>query len=249
VKKAPFPLAALLLTLPAFAEARTPVSSLATLPAPKPITTAPKADGVKVDAGETLSPWRYVEAHAAIAQGYCFVSRDPSMMLQVSTMLATTSRNELWHLREAGDSATLERSEYSADLSDNTVHVKGRSTVKLAAVAQAFGVTAWAFRDTDGAIILLARGGDFGRQAQPPPNPKEDKGFLAFPSSNCSFGATRIDRAVIKTGAVAHLRGNLPKVGEGKSARISQFSLDVTVGKLTRDPEPMLSVRLREIGD
>ncbi len=65
-----------------------------------------------------------------------------------------------------------------------------------------------------------------------------------FASSNCSFGATRMNAASIAAGAVAHLSGE--RTPDPKGPR-EVFAVDISASKLSRDPEPMLSVRVRKL--
>jgi hypothetical protein len=154
------------------------------------------------------------------------------------------TENELWRLTEADGKATLERTRFEVASYLKSAWVKSRTSIELREVAKASGVTVWGYREPSGDVVLLARGGEGGRESARPKKVPEDQG-IEFVSSDCSFGATRINAAAIRSGGAAQLRGSLPAVGEGKQKVIPRFVIDGSLAKLARDPEPVLSVRVR----
>lgn len=231
----------LCLGAPAFAGERTNLGDIPTLPAPKDATDAPKTMGVP---GLTLkevhtSRSSYYEVHAASAQGYCLVNRDHVFELQTDT--TDTASDEVWRLVEKDGTATLERTRYEIAPFVGNVWVKSKVTIELKALATDLGLTAWGMREANGDVVVLAKRVTFGQES----GPQSETGFSST-TSGCIFGAARIRAAALKTGGgTAQLTGRLPAEGEGKSRVEPQFVIDVSAVKVSRQPEPVVSVRLR----
>lgn len=224
------------------------LSELPALPAfkapPSPLAPA-EIPGVKItksSAGTTT----YVEASASTRAGYCFVQRLVGLELLGSVGLSADV-DEMWRFAEKDGSATLERIVFDADVAADKLMVRGRTSIALRQVATMEGLAAWAFRDSDGSVVILARGGDSGRQSVS--GKREEIDMMQFSSSSCAFGATRLDGRRAVVGATARLSGTL--LGGGAAAPSNAragapgFVLDSSLAKTSRDPEPMLSVRLR----
>ncbi|MBX3234001.1 MAG: hypothetical protein KIT84_34505 [Labilithrix sp.] len=238
-------LATFAVTLPAAAGERTAVSAVPRLPAVKDATTPPPLMGVpglKVTQKETPHS-KYVELEARRAQGYCLVSRDVGFQLNDST--TSTEDNELWRFSEADGKATLERIRFEVAIEQ--AWVKSKASVELRALAKAHGVTVWGMRETNGDLIVLVKDATGGVEANEPPKKAEDVPLFRFASSSCTFAATRIQASIVAKGGAAQLTGELPAEGEGKSKIVPRFVVDVSTSKVSRDPEPVLSVRVRRM--
>jgi hypothetical protein len=228
---------------PSHAGETAPISSLPTLPTAKDRTDPPKDYGVPglVIKEESSAGRSYFEARAVTAQGYCIASSEFGLRL-ASTSSVSSKEDELWRLVEKDGKATFERTRYEVASSSNSAWVKSKTQIELRAVAHAHGVTVWGYREPSGDIVLLAHGATGGRQLRPK---KADEDSFSFVSSDCAFGATRLHAQEAKNGTFAQITGSLPAVGEGKSKVIPRFAIDSSLAKLARDPEPVLSVRVR----
>ena len=241
-------LAALLASSPGSAGDKLAISTLPTLPAPRDRTEPPKDYGVP---GITVKErqWAsrsHLELTAATSRGYCIVDASDSALQLASSTTMFEGQMELWKLVEADGKATLERTRFTIASNLNDLWVQSKTSTDLRAVARSDGVTVWAFRDASrGDVVLLARGATGGREAHA--KSAEDEGLPDFVSSGCTFGAARLPSSAAKAGALAHLNGTLPPVGEGKSKVTPRFVVDGSLAKLSRDPEPVLSVRVRRI--
>ncbi|MBX3204997.1 MAG: hypothetical protein KF764_08000 [Labilithrix sp.] len=235
---------ALLGAAPATAGERSLLSSLPTLPAPRDRTDPPKDYGVPGLAVKehTSAARTYLELTAAGSQGYCIVDQS-GLRLKTWTTETENDSTELWRLVEKDGSATFERTRYVVASYLASAWVKSKTSIALREITKANGVTVWGYRDASGDVVLLARGVTSGREVRPA-KPEEGLG-IDFVASECGFGAARLGIGAAKNGVLAQLRGKLPPVGEGKAKVVPQFVVDGTLAKLARDPEPVLSVRVR----
>ncbi|MBX3215802.1 MAG: hypothetical protein KF850_27435 [Labilithrix sp.] len=224
---------------------RSPISDLPVLPAPRDRADPPKDYGVPglVVKEHTSAARRYLELRAVTSQGYCIAERGLGLRLHASTTV-TDEPGEVWRLVEKDGGATFERTRYEVADDLNSAWVKSKTTIALREVTKANGVTVWGYRDTNGDVVLLARGASSGREVRPPTNDFEGFDFI---TSDCAFGAARLSIGAAKKGVLAQLHGTLPAEGEGKSKVVPRFVVDGTLAKLARDPEPVLSVRVRRI--
>jgi hypothetical protein len=223
---------------------RTALSTLPTLPTAKDRTEPPEHRGVPglTLKEQTIGTRSWLELHAATSQGYCLANRDSSFSLGDSSVWSENDKSELWRLTEKEGAGTLERTRFTVVGSLKDAWVASKTSVPLRKVTSDKGVTVWGLRDESGDVVLLARGVKSGRERMP----SDEENTLAFVSSfECSFGAARIGTKLAKVGAIAQLRGFLPPVGQGKEKVIPQFLVDGSFARLTRDPEPMLAVRVR----
>ncbi len=231
------------LAAPADAGDRLPVSALPTAPpfveVKDPATVGAPA-GVSVK--EEGTDYKYHVLEAATRAGYCVVSRTQSLRMQATTDWDFEDADEVWRFTE-DSGPSVERTRFARVTEDRTLRVRSRQTIRPVEVARANGLTVWGFRESNGDVVLLARGAQSGREGEGPW--KEPTELISFAHSDCTFGATRIAGQRAKTGAVAQLRGELPPVGEGESRVVPRFIVDATLAKLSRDPEPILSVRIR----
>jgi hypothetical protein len=237
--------AALLVSTPSTAGDKAPLSSLPTIPMARE-RTEPESYGVPgLAVKEVRSGSREILELTALARrGYCIVDRERSMGLSASTALwgdEKPDQKELWHLVENDGKATLEQTRLMMVPSQKNAWALSTSSVELREVARSNGVTVWAYRDRTGDAVLLARGAFSGREVRAK---QEETGFT-FVSSDCGFGAVRLDATSAKAGAIAQLRGSLPPVGTGKDKVVPQFVVNGSLAKLARDPEPLLAVRVQ----
>jgi hypothetical protein len=226
---------------------KAPLSALPVLPAPHDRTEPPKDYGVPgLVVKEHASAARsYTELAAATGQGYCIVGREFGLRLEATARPSERDQDahELWRLVEKDGKATFERTRFEVASDLTSAWVKSKTSIELREVARANGVTVWGYRDGSD-VVLLSRGADGGRETRPK---KDTDDFFDFVSSGCTFGAVRLSLATAKAGSLAQLHGTLPPVGEGKSKVVPQFVVDSTLAKFSRDPEPVLSVRVRLI--
>jgi hypothetical protein len=239
----PLPLLVLLVlahvaqTAPASAGDRTPVSALPKLPATHE-RSAPPAAGESI-AGVTITPNRtgaYASIDARTKDGYCMVNRRFGLQLQETTGFEEES-TELWRFRESESSLRVEMVGLGTIKEPRSLWARSRTSVEAVAIARHHGVTVWAFRDPSGDAYVVTRAAPEGQEALATDDP-EGRFLFRNVFSGCSHGAVRISASLLKLGAVVQLRGD-QEHPEGK------FVVDVSAAKLSRDPEAMLSVRLR----
>ena len=102
----------------------------------------------------------------------------------------------------------------------------------------------WGFRDAStGDVVLLTPSATGGREVHP--TKPDEEGSFGSVSSDCTFGAVRLPVSAAKVGTLVRLHGSLPAIGEGKAEVTPRFVVDGSLAKLSRDPEPVLSVRVR----
>lgn len=238
--------ASLAVSSPAAAADKAPLSALPTLAAPRDRTDPPKDYGVTgLAVKEHDSAARsYLELVAATSRGYCIADTESGLRLEASTTYLE-GRIELWRLAESDGKATFERTRFEVASYLKNTWMKSKTTIELREITRANGVAVWGFREANGDVVLLARGATGGREVRPN-KPDEEAGF-DFVSSGCSFGAVRLSTSASKAGALAQLQGALPPVGEGKSKVVPRFVVDGSLAKLSRDPEPVLAVRVRMV--
>jgi hypothetical protein len=236
----------LTIAIPAFAGQRTNLSDIPALPKPKDITS-PKDYGV---AGLTLHERQtqrssYYESTASTKQGYCIVRQEGFLELSEST--TEQDGGELWRFTEADGKANLERTRYQVAPYLDNAWVKSKNTVELKALASDLGVTIWGMRTETGDVVVLAKAANGGRETVKSAEEKEMT-LMSFASSSCTYGAVRISAYTIAHGGgIAQMNGHLPAVGEGKAKVEPQFLVDVSAFKVSRDPEPVISVRIRKV--
>ena len=228
---------------PGAAADKAPLSTLPTLPAPRDRTEPPADRGVagltvKVHESNARS---YLELVATTSRGYCIAETEMALRLGASTY-SVESTLDLWRLVEADGKATFERTRFGVDSPARDAWMKSKTTIELREVARSNGVTVWGFREASGDVVLLSRGATRGRETRT--RKADDDGF-DFVSSDCTYGAVRLSASAAKKGAFAQLHGALPPVGEGKAKVVPRFVVDGSLAKLSRDPEPVLAVRVR----
>lgn len=231
----------------AHAGERSALSSLPTMPASKQATEAPKGPigkmGVRGLSFTEVKTWRPPNLEMNTENGYCLVSRDNNFVLTGSAG-GSGMPDELWRFTETegAASATLERTFFEVVESEKTAWVKSRDSVELQLVAKPTGIVPaiWAFRETDGNVVLMSRGARSGHQTQ---GLNKDSP-INFVSSGCSYGATRMASSLLAKGAIVNLTGVI-EIGEGKEKKSVRYGMDASAFKGSRDTEPFLSVRTR----
>lgn len=236
------------LTIPASAGERSAISSLPVLPDVKDATTPPPllgVPGLKFE-NKTTQYSKYTEVTAAKAKGYCLVQWDAGFIhLQLSESISGGVVEEMWHFVETDGKASLERIRFEMSL--DSAWVRSKSSAELRSLATSDGITVWGLREPDGSVLVFARGATSGREASSLPKDHEQSELVG---SDCTFGATRLDARAIAKGAAAQLSGNVSIVAgdtdDVPGKKLTQrFVVDISASKLSRDPESMLSVRVR----
>jgi hypothetical protein len=233
-----FAVVALLVLAPsAYAGERTPVTSLARAPAMKDATAVPEKLGV---AGIKLEDHgSYGSLNVDPTRGDCLVSQEWGMHLGTAGSFSDT-KHERWHFSEKEGELSVEIQHIGMVVRD--VFVMSSATVKPTRIAASGDLVVWSFRTPEGDIVLLAKGAARGRLSTKPRS--EDGAFLDTSSSECTYGATKIRADGVKNGGVAQLVGTRSAT-EDPTARAT-FFVDASVMKTSRDPEPVLSVRVRQ---
>ena len=237
--------AALAASSPGTAANKAPVSALPLMPAPRDRSDPPKDYGVAGMTVKEIGDGPRVELVAATSRGYCIADTKDGLSLSSSTTSTDDEELELWRLVETDGKATFERTRFEVAGYLRSPWVKSKTSIELRAVTSSNGVTVWGFRHPNGDVVLLARGAASGREV--PGKKSEEDGSFDLVSSDCAFGAARLSASAVKAGSLAQLRGSLPPVGEGKAKVVPHFVVDGSMAKLSRDPEPMLAVRVRRL--
>lgn len=231
--------------LPSSAAETSPLSTLSSIAAPAPKDPRPVAAiaGIVVKDAPPYPNAAYVNVEAATSRGYCFASREYG--LRLSRTIASNEEAELWRLDVAEGKTTLERTLFAIDKQTRALSLRGKSTVALREIARGAGdVVVWAFREGSD-VIVLAKGADGGIETSHAS--AEDGPMVPFVSSDCAFGAARIDARAPEKGAVGQLAGSLPARTEAKRKVIPRFVVDVSVSRVSRDPEPKIAARVRTV--
>ena len=182
---------------------------------------------------------------AAASSDACLVSysdagRPVSSNRDVITSSATSVRVERLVTAEDG-SATLEVNAIQVD--EKSYRLRGRLQVPLTVVARdPRGIVVYAYRAAGELVILtsIANSGGSYRNAPAPPKSGEPMPFselIGF--ADCSLNRARLDP---RYAGAAVLTGRTKAEGEAKS---KLFTINASLSKVTRDPEPILSVSVR----
>jgi hypothetical protein len=220
---------------PAEAADKMMVGSLARAPAMKDVTTAPEKLGVP---GIKLEDHRtYGSLVVDATRGDCLVSTEWGMRLDVMGYFSD-AKHERWHFSEKGGELAIEIQHVGMAVRD--VFVMSRATVRPTRVAAQDDLVVWGFRTPAGDVILLAKGADRGRLS----TTQGDGEGTVFrsASSACTYGATVLDANAVKSGGIAQLVAARPAT---KDRAAQSFVIDASIVKTSRDPEPVLAVRIR----
>ncbi len=237
----------------ATAGVQSPLSAVPSLPKLKPSATvgtpgvaSDVLPGVRLKASNAAGASRWLELSAAKKSGYCFEPSQNNLSWTATTGATAGSPSQeltLVRLVETTDGhATFERTQVHFDPASASLTAMGRTSVELKEVARsAAGIAVWAFRSGN-QITVLAR--DVEMTAEVLPAGTADDRPTVF-GSDCGFGGARLDVSKPENGAVAQLAGTLPRGGKGKDAVRARFVVDVSVSRVSVDPEAMLAVRIR----
>jgi hypothetical protein len=235
----------------ASAGTRAPMSSIAALPKAAPIAVPAEPveiPGVVVSTKAIRGAQRYHQIEAAKSGGYCLAFSDQPHFMTTWTVGATepAADADLDRLVVQKDGrVTLERTRLHMDPHDvSSLRAIARSSVELHEIARtAKGVVVWAYREgTD--VVVIARDVDGGTDAR---SGVHDSVTAFIQNDGCSFAAMHIDARKPEGGAFGQLVGTLPRQGKAKGTPDVRFVIDASVSRVTRDPEPMLAVRVRTL--
>ena len=241
--------AALSLSVCALASAgqTAPLSALQTLPTATSIRGAQPGTiaGIKL---KTSAIGRNKETkwhELTTSEGFCF--SDTDVGAHWTNTAGSSERNpvqdlDLNHLVDKDGKTTLERTKVRFDPSMGTVTATARTHVELTEVAKSReGAVVFAFREGTN-IVLIARNGDSGMESH---TLASDSSMVAFVSADgCAFSGVRIDARKPEAGAIAQMGITIPPP-KGEKGGGTRLVVDASLSKLTRDPEPKLSVRIR----
>jgi hypothetical protein len=218
------------------------LSSLLAMPAAPAVKDDLEPKDVKIKVLSYNTTW--YELSVAASKGYCVM---PAFGTRLSDTTSSSTDNDptfIYRLVEKDGKATLEKTRLWFDAKEGKARVGTRVSVALAEITRANGVAVWGYKEGPN-VVLLARGVDGGVESAHP-IPETGNGMFPFVGSDgCPYAMAHLDLSATKTGAVAQLTGNLPTRGKGKDAVTPKFIVDASLSKLSRDPEPMLSVRVR----
>lgn len=219
------------------------ISTLSVMPAAPAVKDGLEAKDVKIK--ETTYNQTWHEMTVATAKGYCVL---PSWGLRLTDTNSSSSDEAdptfIYRLADKDGKTTLEKTRFTFDAKAGTLKVGRHVSVELSEVARSQGVVVWGYKEGFN-IVLVARGVDGGTESA---HPDDKTGAGAFPfvgSDGCPYAMARLDASAAKSGAIAQLTGALPTRGKGKDAVTPKFVVDASLSKLSRDPEPVLSVRVR----
>jgi hypothetical protein len=219
------------------------LSSLLAMPAAPAVKDDLEPKDVKIKALSYNTTW--YELSVATSKGYCVM---PAYGTRLSDTTSSSTENDptyIYRLVEKDGKATLEKARLSFDAKEGKARVGTRVSVALAEITRANGVAVWGYKEGAN-VVLLARGVDGGvESAHPSPESGDGSMFPFIGADGCPYAMARLDLSATKTGAIAQLTGNLPTRGKGKDAVTPKFIVDASLSKLSRDPEPLLSVRVR----
>jgi hypothetical protein len=216
------------------------LSTLAVMPvAPAANDKGPQPAFVKVEATQG---WATMTVPAGL--GYCIVPAQWGMRIGDSMSSSVEGNQSAYVLRlvEKDGKVTLEKTRFAFEPKTSTMHAGTRVSIALGEVASAGGVKVWGYRDGPN-VILLARGVDGGFDTIHPDPENMNPPFIG--SDGCPYAIGHLDLDAAKSGAMLQFSGALPTRGKGKDAVTPRFLVDASLAKLSRDPEPMLSVRVR----
>jgi hypothetical protein len=240
--------AAVLASPAAHAGVTAPLSSLSSMPTPT-LLKAPEAPtaipGLVLQSKDGPRDTRWHDLTAATARGYCIQSSEGGLTwssTRGSSSRGTAEDFDLVHFVEKDEKVTLERTRVHFDPPSGSLTAMSRSAVELKEVARtAAGIVVWAYRDRKD-VVVMARHVERGMESR---RVSSDVNQPFMSSDGCPYGGARLDARRPELGAAAQLAGNLPAHGKGKERVVPRFIVDASVSRVSRDPEPMLAVRVR----
>lgn len=175
---------------------------------------------------------------AATKQGYCLVGFDNQLRMTEQSWAPGERGEELWRLVTKDEKPTLERTAFTFDKTSRELTLVRRTSVELREVARApEGVVVWGFR-SGGEVFIVATGAYSGLEAMPT---SSDNDVLPLMSSDCAFGAVRLDLRKADAGVTGQLSGSLGTEGKEGTA----FVVDASISRVGRDRDARLAVRVR----
>lgn len=227
----------------------TPLSSIATLPAARPLKTpeAPAAvPGLTLKSKDSPREARWHELTAATGRGYCIQSYEGGPSWSSSrgaSSLSTAEDLDLVRLVAKDGKVTLERTRVHFDPPSGSLTAMSRASVELKEIARTpAGVVVWAYREGKD-VVVVARDVDRGIESRRSADEGDVSPFVS--ADGCPFAGARLDGRKPAAGTVAQLTGNLPARGKGKERVVPRFIVDASLSRVARDPEPILAVRVR----
>lgn len=228
-----------------------PLSTIHTLPQLSPLrATTPVAvtvPGVTLKTRDGYNGTKWHDLTTATGRGYCFASTDGGFrFMNTMGMSSKSDRDEvdLDRLFEKDGKTMFERTRVALDGTTATVTAVGRATVELQEIGRGpEGLVVWAYR-TGPDVIVLTKRADRGMESF---QRQSDDGMqVPFVSvDGCPYAGARLDAKKPEAGTFAQLVGTLPAKGTGKEKVEQKFFVDASLSKVARDPEPMISVRIR----
>lgn len=225
-----------------------PLSAIATLHGPAALKNQSAGTAITGLAMKTKDGYRNTQWHdltASSGRGYCISQKQFGYRWSATYGTGSNGAEEdldLDRLVEKDGVATLERTRVHLNPVQGTIEATGRSQVTLTEITRgANGIVVWAFREDKTVVVLAKRatGGVEGRQLS-------DEGQMGFVSADgCQFAGARVDARKPEVGSFAQLTGSLPPIGTGKDRVVPGFLIDASISRVARDPEPLLSVRVR----
>jgi hypothetical protein len=223
------------------------LSSLPAMPALGPLKDGPPA-GVKleVSTGYAGRTWHRIDAEAA--KGYCIMTGGSSSMTTQSWNSAIDESDQAYVVRlvEKDGQARLEVARLAFDAVAGSASGSAPKRVALREIARSGDVVAWAYREGKRVVVVSRRitgGVDTASSKLEPEREGEDVSpFLA--NDGCPFVLARLDLRA--AGPIAQLEGAISK-GKGKARKTRRYVIDVSVSKVARDPEPLVSARVRDL--
>ena len=228
-------------TADATAADKTPLAALKEAPSPASDgargTSVASISGLTLEARPTGSRQEWI-GKAATKQGYCLVGFENQLRMTEQSWAPGERGEELWRLVKKDDKATLERTAFTFDKTSRELAVVRRTSVELREVARAAeAVVVWGFR-SGGEVFVVASSAYSGLEAIKTP---DDNDILPTMSSDCAFGAVRLDLRKADAGVTGQLSGSLATEGkEGPS-----FVVDASISRVGRDRDARLAVRVR----
>jgi hypothetical protein len=240
---------AVLVPSEAHAGTTSPLSAIAALPSPTAIK-APEATspvvGAVVKSRDAHRGTQWHEITAATGRGYCVAAAEGGhRWLSTYGVSSGSSAEDLDvdRLVEKDGKATLERTRVRFEPSSGSLTATGRSHVELREIARTpAGIVVWAYRQGKD-IVVLTRNVERGLESRKADPEQSDSSFIF--TDGCPFAGARLDARKPESGGFVQLSGNLPARGTGKEKVVPRFIVDSSLSRVTHDPEPMLSVRVR----
>lgn len=228
-----------------------PLSTIRTIPALAPVrATTPAAvtvPGVSLKSRDGYGATKWHDLKSSTGRGYCFASTEGGFRFMDNygvSSKAEPDELDLDRLFEKDGKTLLERTRIAIDGRTGTVTAVGRAVVELQEIGRGpEGVVVWAYRMGPDVIVLTKR---VDRGMEGFVRSPDDGTTVPFVSvDGCPYAGARLDAKKPEAGTFAQLIGELPAKGTGKDKTTQKFFVDASLSKVARDPEAMISVRIR----